>query len=193
MKSDGNQRTFPLNKKRSVLGRINTCDLRIPLPSVSRQHCELVVEGETLKVRDMGSSNGTHHNGNRVQEATLSPGDEIVVGPVTFKVVIDGAPTDVTESPGGGAAEPEPAGVDEGPAESDEGGIEEPASEGGEIEMPDDVAEETASPTLDLDDEAADDLASLGEASSGDGQADDEDEISLLFEEDEDENTNKGG
>lgn len=94
-KADGTRREFPLSKSRVIVGRKNSCDLRIPLNSVSRQHCELTVDGDTLKVRDLGSSNGTYHNSERVQEADLGPGDELVIGPVVFTVMIDGEPTQI--------------------------------------------------------------------------------------------------
>ena len=95
-KSDSSRREFPVKPEGFVIGRKNTCDLRVPLTSVSRQHCELKVEDGQVKVRDVGSSNGTFHNSIRVQEAVLEAGDELVVGPVVFTVVIDGKP-DVIE------------------------------------------------------------------------------------------------
>lgn len=91
-KADGNRRNFPVRKDRVVVGRKNTCDLRIPLSSVSRQHCEIRIVDGVAKIRDLGSSNGTYHNHTRVQESVLSPGDEIVVGPVVFTIQIDGMP-----------------------------------------------------------------------------------------------------
>lgn len=91
-KADGTRRDFPVAKQRVVVGRKPDCDLRIPLSSVSRQHCEIRLDGEQLHVRDLGSSNGTYHNNVRVQEAVLSPGDHIVIGPVVFTVVINGEP-----------------------------------------------------------------------------------------------------
>jgi len=94
-KADGTRRDFPLKMDRLVVGRTNTCDLRIPLSSVSRQHCELRVEDAGLRVRDLGSSNGTYHNSVRVQEAELAAGDELVIGPVVFRVVIDGEPGEI--------------------------------------------------------------------------------------------------
>jgi len=94
-KSDGARRDFPVHKNRVVIGRKNSCDLRIPLTSVSRQHCEIVMIDGDAKLRDLGSSNGTYVNASRVQEHTLSAGDEITVGPVVFTVVIDGVPADI--------------------------------------------------------------------------------------------------
>lgn len=91
-KADGTRRDFPVTKARFVIGRTTVCDLRIPLASVSRQHCEIRVEGSKVYLRDLGSSNGTQHNSVRVQEVTLKPGDEIAIGSVVFTVVLDGQP-----------------------------------------------------------------------------------------------------
>jgi pSer/pThr/pTyr-binding forkhead associated (FHA) protein len=46
-------------------------------------------------VEDLGSSNGTFHNGEKVTEGQqLHPGDTVQIGPVTFLVQIDGVPAD---------------------------------------------------------------------------------------------------
>lgn len=91
-KADGARRDFPLTRDRIVIGRTSSCDLRIPLSSVSRQHCEVYKDSSGAKLRDLGSSNGTYHNNVRVQEVSLAAGDEIVIGPVVFTVQIDGKP-----------------------------------------------------------------------------------------------------
>ena len=92
---DGERREFPLTQARTVVGRTTDCDLRVPLSSVSRRQCEFVVEDDTILLRDLGSSNGTFHNGDRVQETTLAAGDEVAIGPIIFTVVIDGKPANV--------------------------------------------------------------------------------------------------
>lgn len=94
-KADGSRREFALRDGATVVGRKNSCDLRIPLTSVSRQHCEFRIEDGAVLLRDLGSSNGTFHNGARVQEAELAPGDEVVVGPVNFRLTVDGMPEDL--------------------------------------------------------------------------------------------------
>lgn len=94
-KADGSRRDFPIQRDKLVIGRKNTSDLRIPLSSVSRQHCEIRVEGDQVKMRDLGSSNGTFHNDTRVQEAVLAAGDKVSVGPVVFTLVIDGEPGEI--------------------------------------------------------------------------------------------------
>lgn len=114
--SDGQRKDFPLKEGKLTVGRKNTCGLRIPLSSVSREHFRIEQEDDALKLRDLGSSNGTFYNGERVQEAELQPGDQIRVGPVTFIVVIDGKPeqlepvrTVLPSSAGGEVESGEPA------------------------------------------------------------------------------------
>ncbi len=94
-KADGTRRNFPVKPGGFVIGRKNNCDLRIPLSSVSRKHCVIKVEDGQIKLQDAGSSNGTFVNSTRVQETLLKAGDELVVGPVVFTVVVDGEPKDI--------------------------------------------------------------------------------------------------
>ena len=98
-RSDGDRRSFSLTRDITVIGRREDCDLRIPLGEVSRKHCRLVRDGDSLRLEDLGSSNGTYHNGQRVQEAILSPGDSIQVGPLVFVLQMDGVPADEDLAP----------------------------------------------------------------------------------------------
>lgn len=127
IKADGTRRDFALSKDRTVIGRTNSCDLRIPLSSVSRKHCELIMGNGGVSVKDLGSSNGTYQNGKKVEESKLSAGDVLAVGPVVFTVVIDGKPAQVKppkiKASGGGAkksskrpAEPEKVGKTDDPS-----------------------------------------------------------------------------
>ena len=120
-KADGSRRDFPIRKNRIVVGRKNSCGLRIPIPAISRQHCEIEVTPDGIVLRDLGSSNGTYHNSIRVQESELTAGDEVSVGPVVFTVVVNGRPAEIRPvrtllDRSAAAAELENP-VDEGPAE----------------------------------------------------------------------------
>ncbi|HEY1683807.1 MAG TPA: FHA domain-containing protein [Tepidisphaeraceae bacterium] len=94
LKSDGQRRSFPLNREMTVIGRGEDCDLRVPVGDVSRKHCRLVKEDAGLRIEDLGSSNGTFHNGQRVSEAYLAAGDHLKIGPLQFIVQIDGVPAE---------------------------------------------------------------------------------------------------
>jgi pSer/pThr/pTyr-binding forkhead associated (FHA) protein len=98
-RADGERRSFSIVRDMTVVGRREDCDLRIPLGEVSRKHCRIIMDGDAVRLEDLGSSNGTFHNGERVREATLGPGDTIQVGPVTFMVQIDGVPADEEMQP----------------------------------------------------------------------------------------------
>ena len=66
----------------NVLGRSTQCTVPIREASLSRQHCEVVLEGAKAKVVDKGSMNGTLLNGKRVWEQELQAGDRITIGGV---------------------------------------------------------------------------------------------------------------
>jgi len=93
-RENGERRSFSLTRDVTVVGRREDAHFRIPLTDVSRKHCRLVINGNSLFVEDLGSSNGTYHNGQRVQEAEVHPGDTLRIGPVQFIVQIDGVPPD---------------------------------------------------------------------------------------------------
>jgi pSer/pThr/pTyr-binding forkhead associated (FHA) protein len=61
---------------RFSIGRAEDCDLRIADRRVSRHHCELILDGDDLFVRDLKSSNGTFVNDERIHdEHPLSDND----------------------------------------------------------------------------------------------------------------------
>lgn len=105
-KPDGARIDFRVRNERCVIGRDTEADLRIPVGTVSRQHCEVRIDDDEPRVRDLGSSNGTFLNGKRVTESVIDAGDLLRVGPTTFTVVIDGIP-DVVTPPSDDADHPE--------------------------------------------------------------------------------------
>jgi len=124
-RQDGERRSFSITRDVTVIGRREDCDFRIPLGEVSRKHCRLIREGNTLRLEDLGSSNGSFRNGERVQEAELSPGDTLQVGPVIFVIQIDGVPSDeelqpVVNAPEAAPNEPTEAGSHLEPAPAGE-------------------------------------------------------------------------
>jgi len=71
------------------LGRAATNDLPIEDPSISSAHCEVVVEGTRMSIRDLGSTNGTFVDGQLVTEACVQPGQMLRFGTVEFRVESD--------------------------------------------------------------------------------------------------------
>ncbi|MCC6429181.1 MAG: FHA domain-containing protein [Phycisphaerales bacterium] len=89
---DLSQRTVPLNRPRTVIGRQTDCNIRIPSSGVSRQHCEILIDGDAITVRDLNSSNGTYLNRKRITEARLNAGDLLAIGNCVFVTRINGEP-----------------------------------------------------------------------------------------------------
>lgn len=95
-KPDGSRKDIRLKSGSYTVGRQDDATLRIPLPVVSRHHCQLVVSGEAVRVKDLGSSNGTFRNFERITEAELHAGDVLGLGDFLMTVQIDGEPDTVT-------------------------------------------------------------------------------------------------
>jgi ABC-type multidrug transport system ATPase subunit/ABC-type multidrug transport system permease subunit len=78
----------PLDRPRLTIGRDPSCDLVLDDPNVSRLHAELRREGGVVELADLGSTNGTWVNGERVRSERLGPGAEVRVG--SYRLVFDG-------------------------------------------------------------------------------------------------------
>ena len=78
--------TFMLVNGTTIVGRHAESDILLDDVTVSRQHCQFQVSTETLSVEDLGSMNGTYVNENRVANANLEPGDEVLIGRFQFLV-----------------------------------------------------------------------------------------------------------
>lgn len=184
-KSDGTRRDFPLVKDRVVIGRKVNCDLRIPLTAVSRQHCEITVDDGKVSVKDLGSSNGTYHNSVRVQEAHLSAGDELIVGPVVFTLVVDGQPANIkpvrtivkNDSSGSHAAMSQKSSPVKNKNKNKKTEVQD------DLELPEVINDDMEGSSLELDDDPITALESL--ANSGD-ESDDFDDIEFFLDEDDD-------
>jgi predicted component of type VI protein secretion system len=92
----GASKEFTIDNSSQIIGRSPETDIRIPVSDVSRSHCEISVSGKKAVVRDLGSSNGTFVNDQKVSEAVLKPGDRIKIGPILFTVQIDGVPAKIS-------------------------------------------------------------------------------------------------
>lgn len=96
-KPNGSRKDFPLVNNRTIIGRAESCDLQIPLLSVSRRHCEISIEGDKLTVKDLASSNGTYVNNERINKSEVKAGDRLVIGPVVFTMQVDGEPEEIQQ------------------------------------------------------------------------------------------------
>jgi len=75
---------YPLLAAITILGRDNTADVILDDPGISRQHTEIRVTNDgphlIANIRDLGSTNGTFLNGERITSRRLADGDRVNVG-----------------------------------------------------------------------------------------------------------------
>ena len=75
---------YKITAEKTMIGRGAHVSLRITDDGVSREHCQLVREGERIVLVDLGSTTGTYCNGARVDRRELVDGDKIMVGSTTI-------------------------------------------------------------------------------------------------------------
>jgi diguanylate cyclase (GGDEF)-like protein len=83
-------RKYSLESPSVTLGRSNKCDIQIDQESVSRAHSKITNAGRSVKIRDLGSTNGTYVNDELVEERPLVDGDFIKIGRTIFKFLSGG-------------------------------------------------------------------------------------------------------
>ena len=83
-------RKYNLESPNLTLGRSTKSDIQIDQESVSRAHSKIVNSGRSVRIRDLGSTNGTYVNDELIEERTLMDGDLIKVGRTIFKFLSGG-------------------------------------------------------------------------------------------------------
>lgn len=89
---------FELTKDLTLVGRTEDCDLRIDHKSVSKLHCVLVKTEGLVLLRDLGSTNGTRVNGQRVRRAALLPNDNLAIANFKYQLQF-GPPPEPVDAP----------------------------------------------------------------------------------------------
>ena len=77
-----------VNRDLTVVGRQEDCDLRIDHKSISKLHCVIARTDGLLLLRDLGSTNGTRVNGQRVRRAALLPNDQLAIAGFKYRVFL---------------------------------------------------------------------------------------------------------
>jgi pSer/pThr/pTyr-binding forkhead associated (FHA) protein len=85
--------TIPVTLQQFLIGRDKECQLRPASQMISKRHCAILVKGGKAFVRDFGSTNGTFVNDEPVKgERQLANEDQLKVGPLLFRVVLEVTP-----------------------------------------------------------------------------------------------------
>lgn len=83
---------FPLKAdKQIVIGRSSELDMVLVEDMVSRKHAKIIFSDGKITIEDLGSTNGTFVNGEKVKQARLKEGDRILIGTSILKLVHQGA------------------------------------------------------------------------------------------------------
>jgi len=79
---------FPLLERQEiVIGRSSDLDMVLVEEMVSRRHARILLEEGVINIEDLGSTNGTFVNGEKIQKGVLKEGDRILIGTSILKVV----------------------------------------------------------------------------------------------------------
>lgn len=84
-------RSYDLITVLTTIGRVEDNAFQLAEPSVSSHHCEILLRGNDIIVKDLNSTNGTFVNGAQVTETVLKPGQILRLGQVEMKLEAEGA------------------------------------------------------------------------------------------------------
>ena len=104
-----------------VVGRASDAGIVLVEEMVSRRHARFLLSNTELSIEDLGSTNGTFVNGEKIQKSTLKEGDRVLIGTSILKVV----PADTASASRRKMEPPRPSVAPRGPARSMSGAIEE--------------------------------------------------------------------
>src|SRR5436305_880906 len=82
-------RSHELKVDKTTIGRVEDNTFQIAEPSVSSHHCEVLLRGSEVVVRDLNSTNGTYINGEKVTESALKPGQVLRLGQIEMRLETD--------------------------------------------------------------------------------------------------------
>lgn len=77
---------IPIDRAMVIVGRHPQCDARLDSIRVSRRHCCMMNDEDSILVRDLGSTNGIRINGQRVDEGRIRVGDELSIAHIRFRL-----------------------------------------------------------------------------------------------------------
>jgi predicted component of type VI protein secretion system len=103
-----NGRTHELNVDKTTIGRVEDNTFQITDPSVSSHHCEVLLRGADVVIKDLNSTNGSFINGEKISETVLKPGQTLRLGQIELQLLTEGMPIPEPKAPAPAAA-PAPA------------------------------------------------------------------------------------
>jgi hypothetical protein len=84
---------FPVAADKQILiGRSSDLDMVLVEDMVSRKHARIGMQGDQIWIEDLGSTNGTFVNGEKIKRARLKEGDRVLIGTSILKLISGDAP-----------------------------------------------------------------------------------------------------
>lgn len=106
-------RSHDLTVEKTTIGRVEDNSFQISEPSVSSHHCEVLLRGNEVVIKDLNSTNGSFVNGEKITESVLKPGQLLRLGQIELGLD-DGKtplPAPSPSAPAPAASAPAPAPV----------------------------------------------------------------------------------
>jgi len=85
-------RSHELKVDKTTIGRVEDNTFQIAEPSVSSHHCEVLLRGNEVVIRDLNSTNGSFINGEKITEKALKPGQTLRLGQIEMRLETDAPP-----------------------------------------------------------------------------------------------------
>ena len=82
-------RVYALSYNTVSLGRASDSDVYVSDPSVSARHARILNGSQGFEIEDLGSTNGTFVNGQRIRRSRLQGGDRVMLGQAEFNFLFD--------------------------------------------------------------------------------------------------------
>ena len=84
-------KSFIINKNITSIGRLNECDISIPDPAISKNHCKIIFDKDNkFYIEDSGSKNSTFLNGKELKKkAHIIYGDRIIIGTTILRFFLE--------------------------------------------------------------------------------------------------------
>jgi pSer/pThr/pTyr-binding forkhead associated (FHA) protein len=110
---DQKGRSYELKVDKTTIGRVEDNTFQIAESSVSSHHCEVLLRGTDVVIKDLNSTNGSFINGEKISESVLKPGQTLRLGQIELRLETGdsttsppapSAPAAPTPAPGPGAA-----------------------------------------------------------------------------------------
>jgi two-component system, cell cycle response regulator len=82
---------FALSEEALVIGRSSSANICLEDELISREHCKIWVQGDTIWIQDLNSTNGTYIDGVSIERQNMLPGSKLQLGKVVLKAEVSGA------------------------------------------------------------------------------------------------------